>query len=46
MKEQKKIVIDKLRALGVRSGRNGESLHGMDYQSLVRLLAVKRAVAE
>lgn len=31
---------------GVTKGPNGESFLDMDYQSLVRLLAVKRAVAE
>ena len=31
---------------GVTKGQNGESFVDMDYQSLVRLLAVKRAVAE
>ncbi|WP_342512285.1 hypothetical protein MKY34_16905 [Sporosarcina sp. FSL K6-1522] len=30
----------------VTKGPNGESFLDMDYQSLVRLLAVKRAVAE
>ena len=30
----------------VQQGPNGELLHEMDYQSLVRLLAVQRAVVE
>ena len=31
---------------GVTEGPKGERLSDMDYQSLVRLLAVQRAVAE
>lgn len=31
---------------GVTEGPSGESFLDMDYQSFVRLLAVKRAVAE
>lgn len=35
-----------IRVHGVTKGPNGESFIDMDYQSLVSLLAVKRAVAE
>lgn len=34
-------LIDQLRKLGVSRGVDGESLHDLNYQSLVRLLAVK-----
>ena len=45
MKSEKGIVIRELTELKVVEGPNGESLQDMDYQSLVRLLAIKRAVA-
>ncbi len=39
-------IIHQLRVMDVQNGPSGELFDDMDYQSLVRLLAVKRAVAE
>ena len=43
-KSAEKYIIEQLVALKVTSGRYGESLYGMDYRSLVSLLAVREAV--
>ncbi|QNK87779.1 hypothetical protein H7992_21855 [Sporosarcina sp. resist] len=45
-KMQRDYLIQQLQAMRIVNGRNGELLSEMDYQSLVSLLAVKRAVAE
>lgn len=43
-KSEKLNLIEELVNLGVREGRNGESLQQMDYYSLRRLLAIREAV--
>lgn len=43
---QRDYLIQQLKDMRVVSGRNGELLSEIDYQSLVSLLAVKRVVAE
>ncbi len=45
MRNEREIIMAELAELNVLKGPHGESLSSMDYQSLVRLLAVKRAVA-
>ena len=39
-------LIGRLKVLGVSRGVDGESLHDLNYQSLVRLLALKCVVTE
>ncbi|MEK5070743.1 MULTISPECIES: hypothetical protein [Sporosarcina] len=46
MKIEREIIIQELRAMNVQYGPFGQTLHQMDYRSLVSLLAVQRAVAE
>lgn len=45
LKNEMGIIIAELMDLNVTRGQNGERLSEMDYQSLVRLLAIKKAVA-
>lgn len=43
---EKQIVIQDLNRLDVYEGKKGESLHTLDYFSLVHLLAISRAVRQ
>ncbi len=44
MKSEIEIIIAELAIHNVTSGLHGEPLHKMDYQSLVRLLAIREAM--